>query len=356
VGLPRLSEAAARVLDRAHDEARRRGHRAVDAGHVLAAFASMDEHSVALARRGIDRTELRMVVDATLASRPEEKGYRDGVASLPLSPGLRAAIEGARRSPFARLVAVRADQLLEATARDATGAFLGCRATARVETLDAALRRIDADTDARHLSIEHVLRALAEERWLVFAVRAAGGDVERLREVLDDAIAARVDEDEIAEAAAELSTSVQRTTIHATAAGVRAMCDLFVVRAVQLPRIGALFDRAGVRPVSLVRVLVHGDIVVDDDATDARPDELVDVVFHDDDVTTMELVVRVLVTCFDMEPAEASEKMLLVHGNGASAVATLPADDARSKVILARDLARSHGAPLRIALRKSSRV
>lgn len=353
VTLPRLSEAVTSLLARASEEARRRGHRTTEAEHLLAALADCDDHASLLLERGVDRAELRLLVDASLAAWAPPSSYRDGAAFLPtLSAGLVEQLETKRGSWLARLRPVDVDELVEVLASHVSCGSILRRATSIVQSLVATLRRARAVTEAPSVSVEHVLRLLADERWFVFAIRAAGGDVDHLRLVLDDAIATRGGESTDDARAAELSTLIQRTLSHAKVMGQRAMADLFVVRAVQIARIAKLFDGAGVRPSKLVLVLVHGELVVDDDARDAAANEPCEVVFHDDDLTPMELVIEVLMTCFDMDRSAAAATMLKIHGNDRGVVSTLPTDEARSRLALARELVRTRAAPLRISLQR----
>ena len=356
VGLPRVSEAVSDLLERGSQEARRRGHQTTEAEHLLAAFADSDAHASLLLDRGIDREELRLLVDAALAAWAPPSSYRDGAAFLPaLGAGLAERLGSKRGSWLGRLRPVDVDELFEVLASQGSCGSILRRATSIVQSLVATLRRARAVTEAPSVSVEHVLRLLADERWFVFAIRAAGGDIDHLRVVLDDAIASRSGEGADDAGAAELSTVIQRTLAHAKVMGQRAMADLFVVRALQLPRVAKLFDRAGVRPSKLVLVLVHGELVVDDDARDASASEPCDVIFHDDDLTPMEVVVEVLVTCFDMDRGAATATMLKIHGHDRGVVATLPTDEARGRLALARELVRTRSAPLRISLQRAAR-
>ena len=153
----------------------------------------------------------------------------------------------------------------------------------------------------------------------------------------------------------ELTALTQRTLAHAKLIDKRPMADLFVVVALQTKHVATLFDRAGVGSDKLLLVLVHGKLVVDDDAVDLGPTEPCEVVFHDDDVTTMELVIDVLMASFEMNRETAAATMLKVHGHDLGVVAVLPAGEARRRVILARELVRVRGAPLRISLRRAGR-
>lgn len=70
------------------------------------------------------------------------------------------------------------------------------------------------------------------------------------------------------------------------------------------------------------------------------------VLLHNDDFTTMELVVEILMTVFHRTKVEATRIMLLVHqrGNGVAGVYTR--EIAESKATLAMDRARTRGYPL----------
>ena len=72
------------------------------------------------------------------------------------------------------------------------------------------------------------------------------------------------------------------------------------------------------------------------------------VLFHNDDVTTMDFVVMLLVTVFGRQQDEAIYLMLKVHHEGKAVVGTYTYDIARSKTEKATRIARDAGYPLRI--------
>ena len=75
------------------------------------------------------------------------------------------------------------------------------------------------------------------------------------------------------------------------------------------------------------------------------------VVFHNDDVTTMEFVVMVLMTVFEKPRALALSLMLKVHYEGQAEVCRdLSYDMAMTKTREAITMARSHGYPLNITV------
>ena len=70
------------------------------------------------------------------------------------------------------------------------------------------------------------------------------------------------------------------------------------------------------------------------------------VVLLNDDYTTMEFVVEVLMKIFNKNPGEATEIMLNVHRQGKGICGVYTLDIARSKVNAVRELARTHEFPL----------
>lgn len=75
---------------------------------------------------------------------------------------------------------------------------------------------------------------------------------------------------------------------------------------------------------------------------------LYNVILHNDDYTTQELVVDVLRMFFHKTDAEAHTIMLLVHKKGQGVAGTYTKDMAESKVAQVTDYARQNGAPLKL--------
>lgn len=74
------------------------------------------------------------------------------------------------------------------------------------------------------------------------------------------------------------------------------------------------------------------------------------VVMYNDDFTSMEFVVDVLITIFHKNEEEAVDLMLLVHETGKAVVGIYSYDIARTRVERALSLAREEGYPFRVVV------
>ncbi len=74
------------------------------------------------------------------------------------------------------------------------------------------------------------------------------------------------------------------------------------------------------------------------------------VLLHNDDYTTMEFVVKVLMTVFHKTKVEAVKIMLNVHRNGIGVCGVYPAEIAETKVTLVHNMAKREGFPLRCSM------
>jgi ATP-dependent Clp protease adaptor protein ClpS len=84
--------------------------------------------------------------------------------------------------------------------------------------------------------------------------------------------------------------------------------------------------------------------------TSLKRPQLWRVVMHNDDFTTQEFVVLVLMTFFRKEGTEAQHLMLKVHMTGKAVVAVYTRDIAETKVEQVSDFAREQGHPLMLTL------
>ena len=74
------------------------------------------------------------------------------------------------------------------------------------------------------------------------------------------------------------------------------------------------------------------------------------VIMHNDDFTSMEFVVEILIDIFHKESAEAERLMLLVHQSGKAAGGEYPYDIAVTKVQKAAARAKQEGFPFRMTV------
>ncbi|HXZ25314.1 MAG TPA: ATP-dependent Clp protease adaptor ClpS [Nitrospiria bacterium] len=74
------------------------------------------------------------------------------------------------------------------------------------------------------------------------------------------------------------------------------------------------------------------------------------IVFLNDDVTTMEFVVGILMSLFHLDQPTAVRLMLEVHHTGAAVVAVLPLEEAELRQQQVHEAARAAGFPLRCVI------
>lgn len=77
------------------------------------------------------------------------------------------------------------------------------------------------------------------------------------------------------------------------------------------------------------------------------------VIMLNDDFTTMEFVVDVLMTIFNKDHASAEALMLKVHKDGRAAVGTYPYDIALTKIGRAMTMAKEKGFPFRMTVEEA---
>ena len=73
------------------------------------------------------------------------------------------------------------------------------------------------------------------------------------------------------------------------------------------------------------------------------------VIMHNDDFTTMDFVVEILIDVFHKDNAEAERLMLLVHESG-KATGIYPYDIAVTKVQVSKERAKQAGFPFRLTI------
>lgn len=74
------------------------------------------------------------------------------------------------------------------------------------------------------------------------------------------------------------------------------------------------------------------------------------VLLHNDDYTTMDFVVEILVTIFQKNPTEATAIMMTVHSEGLGNCGVYTEEVAETKIAQVHDRARKVGFPLRCSM------
>ena len=96
-----------------------------------------------------------------------------------------------------------------------------------------------------------------------------------------------------------------------------------------------------------------GTDIQDKPEEDVREPDLYRVILHNDDYTTMEFVVEVLVTVFHKDIISATRIMLDVHRKGRGLVGTYTYDVASTKAKQVHALAREREFPLKCTVEKA---
>lgn len=90
---------------------------------------------------------------------------------------------------------------------------------------------------------------------------------------------------------------------------------------------------------------------IDEKVTDSvKQPSMWKVVIMNDDVSTMELVVHLLVSIFGHNASDANKVMLQIHQEGAGIAGVYSFEIAEQKGIEATNIARANGAPLKIQI------
>ncbi|MES0445769.1 MAG: ATP-dependent Clp protease adapter ClpS [Desulfobacterales bacterium] len=92
--------------------------------------------------------------------------------------------------------------------------------------------------------------------------------------------------------------------------------------------------------------------VTSESKDEVREPSMFRVLLHNDDYTTMEFVVEILITVFNKSPEEAVEIMLNVHRKGIGICGVYTFEVSETKVNIVHVLARENGFPLKCTMEK----
>lgn len=357
MAVPRLDADSTKALADARERARALHHDVVDVEHVLAALLAIENVPIAIGAAFVSRPELVRRLEALLMARATRSLYRDADPTRPLSTRLIAALQRAadmRGLRFYRPVSTV--QLLNALLADRE--IIEITITAALDATDAGILIDRAKTRAKERSHdvvvgEHVLLAALETDWFAAAARAVGQDPDALAPHLEIALtrhgvgAPR----DVPTLSPEVLTLIRTAAAQASSTGTERITPERLVGHVFRSR-AHLFRSAGISRTALLHAMIGSDVAAAVEHFD--PQTEVDVVFHNDDFTTMEFVLSVLKQEFDLSDADATAIMIRVHRTGEAVAARLYADDARDRVIATSLRAEEEGMPLRLSLRASS--
>ena len=88
--------------------------------------------------------------------------------------------------------------------------------------------------------------------------------------------------------------------------------------------------------------------VIEKEDFELPPDK--DVIFYNDNITTMDFVTDILISVYNKTREDATQLMLTVHNNGSAVIGTYTFDIAVSRVRLTREIAKKNGFPLRVEI------
>jgi ATP-dependent Clp protease adaptor protein ClpS len=192
----------------------------------------------------------------------------------------------------------------------------------------------------------HLLHGLAQDETFVAAIAKLDGDATKLENYVQDELDKRTDSHD-EEASHEGARVVGYAFSASRAQGRPATCTDLWSRLSRTDEAKAAAGAAGIDPVALLFVLVHG---MREPSTELADRTDVHVVLRNDNHTTQEFVVAVLEEVFDLEDTESHTKMMQTHQQGRTVVGRYKLAVARDKVATARRRAREAGFPLWIGV------
>ena len=92
------------------------------------------------------------------------------------------------------------------------------------------------------------------------------------------------------------------------------------------------------------------DVILEDELQEPR---LYRVLLHNDDYTTMEFVIAILVEVFHKSTEQAAAIMLAVHERGMGVCGVYPHEVAETKVVMVHNRARKAGFPLKSTMEEA---
>lgn len=97
----------------------------------------------------------------------------------------------------------------------------------------------------------------------------------------------------------------------------------------------------------------NGVVTVNKERVKVKKPRHYKVIMHNDDFTTMEFVVNILMTIFKKDINSSNKIMMDVHKLGKGIVGIYPYDIATTKVAMALDMAKEEGFPFNITIEEA---
>jgi ATP-dependent Clp protease adapter protein ClpS len=206
------------------------------------------------------------------------------------------------------------------------------------EAIDEAIS-LASNRGHHRVKVDHFLRVLAEQHWL-----SAPSSLSRVLDERLEPSSTPTTEPSLSE---ELAVLVAKSKVYARMGRRAATSDMLLCIALREDAVQVVFEQAGMDPEVLLQRLAHGDAIVPNTPTTGA----VDVIFHNDDFTPVELVKELMEQKFQLTPNESKAAIATAQDEGECVVARLPADEAYVRVNEARLRAREMRLPLRITTR-----
>lgn len=147
-------------------------------------------------------------------------------------------------------------------------------------------------------------------------------------------------------------SSLNRALVHAMSQQVPTVTVLHLLAAVATsPSVGEVLYAVGVNTTALALWPRYKEHWPRSDE-DLDEDEVVELVMHNDDVTTMEFVETVLADGLGLSDRDAHHVMMTVHKEGEASLGHMSADEARLRAEAIMDAARRDGFPLVVTYRR----
>ena len=203
----------------------------------------------------------------------------------------------------------------------------------------------EAVTRRQPFTVAHLAYGLLQDEAFAAAIKQLGGEPEELETIIQTSLDRGVPVPQHGNIPEALIV-IAHAAATAQFAQRKATCaDLYG----QLVRTKgrALFEHVSFTAADLLFLLIHGA----PPPPPVLPGERdVLVILRNDDFTTRELVVRLLIDVFELEPNEATRVMVAANDDGRCVVGRFASDIARRKIEDARSTAALQGAPLWIGV------